>query len=253
MAKIIAPFLIKGTIDSLNFVVNADGSNYARLKGTSALTSEVFRNNPKYEHIRKHGLEFGYCAKKSKIFRELARKFNDLAKDGSFAGRVNKILLEILQEDESQPKGSRTLCAALNSNENLADILLDFEANKLRPLSRILKTKFEYNFDTKTIVFKNFNPLQHLDWPEDATHVHIAVAASNWDYENGLFETNYSEDILLEKDSITCQLSVTIDYPTQDKLSLLFLFIGFAKQERRKYKMLHRKFNTNTIIYAKKF
>lgn len=45
MAKVIAPFLNKGTIDELNFVVAAYGKNYVRLKSTSGITSDEFKNN----------------------------------------------------------------------------------------------------------------------------------------------------------------------------------------------------------------
>jgi hypothetical protein len=40
----------------------------------------------------------GQCVKKSP-FRQLAARFNSLAKDGSVAGRTNKLLFEILKED----------------------------------------------------------------------------------------------------------------------------------------------------------
>jgi hypothetical protein len=42
MAKVVAPFLIKGTIDDINFVVTANG-NYARTKGKTGVTAEEFK------------------------------------------------------------------------------------------------------------------------------------------------------------------------------------------------------------------
>jgi hypothetical protein len=33
MAKVIAPFIIKGPLDDINFVATADGDNYAQIKG----------------------------------------------------------------------------------------------------------------------------------------------------------------------------------------------------------------------------
>ena len=179
MAKIIAPFLIKGTLDNLNFVVTADGANYVRMQGKSGLTKDEFKNNPKYDHIRMHGIEFGQCVQKAKIFRQLAIQFNALAKDGSFAGRANKMLLEILQEDENQPQGSRSLVTALNKNLDIEEMFLNFESNKLRPLSKALKANFECNLNANTLKFTEFCPLEDLDWPEEATHVHLAIATSN--------------------------------------------------------------------------
>ena len=45
MAKVIAPFKISGTLDDINFVVTADGENYARMKGKTVITTEQFKNN----------------------------------------------------------------------------------------------------------------------------------------------------------------------------------------------------------------
>lgn len=36
MAKVIAPIIISGTLDDINFVATADGGNYARMKGNTA-------------------------------------------------------------------------------------------------------------------------------------------------------------------------------------------------------------------------
>ena len=53
MAKVIAPFKISGTLDDINFVVTADGENYARMKGKTGITSEQFKNNPIFGKVRK--------------------------------------------------------------------------------------------------------------------------------------------------------------------------------------------------------
>ena len=63
MAKVIAPFKISGTLDDINFVVTADGENYARMKGKTGITSKQFKNNPIFDRIRHQGTEFGQCSK----------------------------------------------------------------------------------------------------------------------------------------------------------------------------------------------
>ena len=251
MAKIIAPFLIKGTLDNLNFVLTAEGLNYVRTKGTSFLTKDEFSNNPKYDHIRNHGSEFGQCALKAKIFRQLAAKFNDLAKDGSFAGRVNKVLLEILQEDNSHERGKRTIQAALNNDRSLAQILSGFESNKLRPLNSVLKSNYVWNQTTLNFTIENLDVLNQIDWPEDATHIHIAIATAVWNYKNDQFSTNYSEELIFAKDSGIQSCNLYTTPILTNNLVLTFLFLGFAKQERKKHQMLHRKFNTCTVVNCK--
>ena len=162
MAKVIAPFKISGTLDDINFVVTADGENYARMKGKTGITSEQFKNNPIFDRIRHQGTEFGQCSKKSALFRLMADRFNRLAKDVSFAGRANKLLFEILEEDTTQPKGQRTLLEGLKTKDG-KEILVGFESNKLRPLRTVLKTKEQHNPNNQTLTLLNFIPKEHLD------------------------------------------------------------------------------------------
>jgi hypothetical protein len=247
MAKVAAPFLIKGTIDDINFVVTADGKNYARAKGKTGVTATEFNNNPIFDRIRNQGQEFGHCAKKSVLFRQLAVRFNDVAKDGSVAGRANKLLFEILEEDTTQPQGKRTLAEGLKTKDG-KEFLLFFESNKLRPLQQVLKIREQYNQENKTVTLTDFIAKEHLDWPEEATHVHLASATANWDFENDTFDTCYSTEIILDKESEKQTITLTTNKPIENHLHLTFLFIGFAKQERKKHKILHRKNNTATLI-----
>lgn len=247
MAKVIASFKITGTLDDINFVVTADGQNYARMKGKTGITSQQFKENPIFDRIRNQGTEFGQCSKKSALFRQIANRFNNLSKEVSFAGRVNKLLFEILEEDTTQPKGQRTLIEGLKTKEG-KEILLGFESNKLRPLRSVLKIKELHNPNNQTLTLLNFIPKEHLDWPEEATHVHLATALANWDFENETFDTCYSEEIILAKESETQTVTLQTEIPTGSHLHLTFFFIGFAKQDRKKHKLLHRKNNTATII-----
>ncbi|NRS89382.1 hypothetical protein HNQ02_002311 [Flavobacterium sp. 7E] len=247
MVKIIAPFLIKGTIGDMNFVVTADGNNYARLRREPPVSSLEFRTNPKYECIRNHGKEFGQCTKKSVLFRQLAVQFNRVAKEGSFAGRANKLLFEILQEDTSEERGKRTLSAALKTNKG-KEALVEFESNKLRALQQVLKIKEEWHQESQTLTLTNFNPQNQLDWPDQATQVQLTIATANWDCENETFETNYSDTVVLDKDAATQTITLTTVSPQAKQLHLTYLCICFAKKDTFNYKLLHRKYNTATII-----
>jgi|GEM_PF-1271285 len=246
MAKVIAPFKLSGTLDDINFVDSQEG-NYARMKREKFMTSEEFMENPIYDRIRDHGKEMGYCAIKSRQFRLLAVQFFRKSKDVSFAGRANKILLEILEEDTVNPKGQRTLEEGMKS-PFLGEILLGFEGNKYRLLSKVLQTKYRYLPEERTIILADFKAREQLDWPEEATHVHLAMATANWDYKNQTFDTCYSDEIALDKESVTQTLTLATDKPKGNNLTLTYLFIGFAKMERRKYNLLHRRSNTVTLI-----
>jgi hypothetical protein len=247
MAKVITPFQIKGTLDDLNFVITSDGNNYVRTKGKTGITAEQFKTNPIFDRIRNQSHEFGHCVNKSKVFRLLAVRFNNLAKEGSFAGRVNKLLFEILEEDQTEPKGKRTLANGLKTLDG-QEALLFFESNKLRPLNKILKIQPIVNPEIQTVTLSNFNPQAHLDWPEAATHVHICMATANWDFENDTFESCYSEEIIMMKESQKETRTLTTEKPSVHQFHITFLCIYFATKEKRKVKLLHRKYNTCTII-----
>lgn len=138
MAKVIAPFKISGTLDDLNFYTTNDGNNYVRMKGKTGINKEEFKNNPVFNPIREHGKEWGYCSKKGRSFRQMAALLFQKAKDGSFAGRSIKLLWEILEEDNTNPKGSRTLEEGFKSR-HIPEILLGFEGNRNRPMHQVLK------------------------------------------------------------------------------------------------------------------
>ena len=246
MAKLIAPFKLSGTLDDINFV-NTPQGNIARMKREKFMTSKEFMENPVYDRIREHGKEMGYCARKSRIFRLLAVQFYKNSKEVSFAGRSNKILLEILEEDNLNPKGKRTLEEGMKS-PFLHEILLGFEGNKNKPLSKVLLTPFQHFPEERTLKIKDFIAKEHLDWPEEATHVHLAIATSNWNFANDSFDTCYSEEIICDKESEKQTITLNSENPKGNHCLLTFLFIGFAKKERSKYKLLHRRSNTVTLI-----
>lgn len=108
MAKVISKLKLSGTIDGITFYKCSD-QVLAREKGSPGITKKQFAENPIYDFIKKQSSEFGYCVNKSRVFRQLAKPLFDRAKEVSFAGRVNQLLFEILEEDTLNPKGKRTL------------------------------------------------------------------------------------------------------------------------------------------------
>lgn len=253
MAKVIAPFKIIGTLDDLNFYLDENKENLVRTKGKTGVTSEEFLRNPIYTKARNHGKEFGRASKKGQSFRFIALPFNNRAKDGSYAGRGNKLMLEIIQEDNTNPAGDRTFEKGMQ-NPEARTYFIGFEGNKLRPLKMVLKTNWTWDENNNTLTIKNFNPKTHIDWPDKADNVHLAIAHANWDYSKNTFETHYSKEIVLTKEEDTQTIQLTTENPklkTDNNVQLGYLFIGFSTQERKKTKELKRANNTVTIIWSK--
>lgn len=252
MAKVTAPFEIEGTIDDLNFY-KASEQNLVRLKGKPGITKEQFANNPIFNTIREHGTEFGSCALKSRVFRLLAKQFYDNAKEVSFAGRVNQLLFEILEEDTTNKKGERKLEIGL-LNPELNEILINFEGNKLRPLNKVVKKKITFDWKQNKIDLTTINTEKNIYWPEpDANQIHFQLAIANWNYKEDKFENHYSNEIILEKNDSEAQLEFQINKLQTKDLWIAYLFIGFSNKERRKIKPLHKKWNTTTIIGIQNF
>jgi len=253
MAKVIAPFKIVGTLDDLNFYLDENNQNLVRTKGKTGVTSEEFKRNPIFTKVKNHGKEFGRASKKGQIFRGIALYFNKRAKDGSFAGRGNKLMLEIIQEDTTNPSGERTFEKGIENPET-RDYFIGFEGNKLRPLNKVLKTIWTWNKTTSQLTINDFNPKKDIDWPEEAQYVHIAIAQSNWYYLENKFETHYSEEVILRKEEEKQTIKISSDYKepkTENNIQLVFLFIGFSIQDRKKTKELKRSNNTVSIIWSK--
>jgi hypothetical protein len=252
MAKVTAPFEIEGTIDDLTFF-KSSGQNLVRLKGKSGISKEQFANNPIFNPIREHATEFGSCVRKARVFRLLAKQFYDNAKEVSFAGRVNQLLFEILEEDTTNKRGERKLEIGIQIPE-LEEILLNFDGNKLRPLNKVLKKKITYDWKQNKINLSSINTEKDINWPEpEANQIHFQLAIANWNYTEDKFENHYSNEITLEKTNTEASLEFKISELKTKDLWIAFIYIGFSNKERRKTKPLHKKWNTTTIIGIKNF
>ncbi len=253
MAKVIAPFKIVGTLDDLNFYVDQNNENIVRRKGKTGVSSEEFKSNPIFSKVRNHGKEFGSAVKKAQSFRMIAHYFYNRAKDGSFAGRANKLMLEVLQEDLTNPSGARTFENGMLAPDSTG-YFIGFEGNKIRPLRQVLKTTWNWCESTRALTMEHFNPKIDLDWPEEAEQVHLGIAHAHWNYIDGVFETFYSQEVVLEKETAARNIKMMTEYKdsTAPKyIQLLFFFIAFSVQDRKKTKELKRINNTVSIIWSK--
>ena len=252
MAKVKAPFKIKGTLDDLNFYI-ASEENLVRQKGNSGITKEQFAKNPIFDRIRQQSSEFGSCSQKSKVFRLLAKQFYDKAKEVSFAGRVNKLLFEILQEDTTNKIGERKIENGLLIPE-IDEILVHFEGNKLRPLKKILKKKITFDWKQNKSNLTSINVEQDILWPEqEANQIHLQLAIANWNCKDDEFENQYSNEIILEKENTEKTIDFKLEQLQTKDLWIAYLFIGFSYKERRNAVPLHKKWNTTTIIGIQSF
>lgn len=251
MAKAFGPVQIVGTLDDLNFYITPDG-NIVREKGKTGNTKKSFKENPIFTPMKLHSKDFGLCAQKGRVFRQLVKAFYDNAKDGSIAGRTNQLLHAIIKEDLEHERGQRQLHTGLQSAVAL-EFLTGFEGNKGRPLQAVLKKKIAFNWGKRAISVKTIHPLQDIDWPAEATQVHFQIAMANWDCVNDTYETVYSNEIVFEKKTGVCPLVFELALPENKNLWLAFIHIKFSSRIYNTLKVLPRKFNTTTLLAARMF
>lgn len=183
----------------------------------------------------------------------IAQYFNDRAKDGSFSGRCNKLMLKIIQEDISNPSGERIFENGMLVPE-VVSYFVGFEGNKTRPIKKVLKTTWNWNESLGAINLKNFNPKTDLDWPEEAEQVHFGLAHAHCNHVDDTFETYYNQEVVFQKDEEVQTIQLGTDYkaPTVgNNVALVFLFIGFSVQECKKTKALKRIHNTVSISWSR--
>lgn len=251
MAKVISNIRLSGTMGGITFY-RASDMDLAREKGDSGITSKQFAENPAFNTIKLHGIEFGQCSRKSRIFRLLVKSFFDRAKDVSFAGRVNQLLFEILEEDLSNPRGSRLLENGLAS-PYLSEILLGFEGNRLRPMAKVCRIPVSFDWDTMVLQPYSLHLTQDLVWPEvDANLVEFQLGFANWNCAANSIESSYSNVIQVAREDAVVDLTFEIAPLPHKDLWLAFLFIGFSNKVRRKTKPLAKKWNTVTVVGMKK-
>ena len=246
MAEVFAAFKITGTIAGINFYLFQNGKNYAREKGKTGITSKQFYENPIFDPIRNQSKEFGHAIHIGKIVRLLFKPFFERAKDGAFAGRVHKLLLEVLTEDEMNPHGERTVANGLKT-ETGKSFLLNFQGNQLQPLNQTHTKEWNWNPENNQLTI-DCHLTNDFVWPETATHMHIVVATSHWDYEKNSFETCYSQEMAFNKEDTTLKLQLNTETPTLDGLKITAVLIAFSEFYRRRYKPLKRARNSTAFI-----
>lgn len=252
MATYLSEFRIKGTLDNMEFYNPVGGKPSVRSASKKGVTKEQFASNPVFDEIKKHNTDFGQAVKLARGFRMLVKPFFDRAKDLGFAGRANALLFDIIASDTVNERGQKKAEIGWQKPE-VHKFPLGFEGNKTRPLKKVVHTKFKWNTQTHTLEMEIKQPETDFDWPEKATHLHLAIAVSDWNLTAGSWETCYSEEITIAKTEKPQKITLTAESPESQNWVFGWIFIGFSEKTRRTLKPLKRSHNTVTLykVYPK--
>lgn len=203
MAKQKSFLKIEGTLDELTFYKGQDGY-MVRTKG--GVSKHRIMNDPAFARTRENGLEFGHCAKMSKLLRQSILDLLQDAKDGRLHARLMQRMAEVKNYDLTSARGQRTVANGLTTNEG-KEALKGFNFNQNATLGQVLLKDYELDLVTGEISLTDFYIKQHVLIAEGATHVELRSGFLSLD-----FETNDKELML------SLPVNLAVDAPMDDVL-----------------------------------
>ena len=179
---------LAGTIGDVSFYKSKDGY-LAREKG--GVDGDRIKNDPAFQRTRENGSEFGRAGKSGRILRNALRLLLQNASDSKVASRLTKAMILVIQSDQVNARGQRTLA------EGDLDILNGFDFNIEGKLNTTLYAPFETAIDraagTLAVSMPEFVPGSTVAFPSGATHMKVRVGGAEVDFENEVFNFGQAE------------------------------------------------------------
>ena len=158
MAKQKGIIKLDGTIGGITFYKTTEDGYLAREKG--GVSADKIANDPAFQRTRENGEEFGRAGKAGKLLRNSIRAMLQNASDSRMVGRLTQKMVEVTQEDITNPRGQR------NVIDGEAELLEGFEFNISGKLGTTLYAPFTGTIDrvagTLTANIPAFVPINML-------------------------------------------------------------------------------------------
>src|SRR5688572_29411350 len=160
MAKQKGIIKLDGTIGDITFYKSRDGY-LAREKG--GIPADRIANDPAFQRTRENGAEFGRAVKAGKLLRNSIRGLLQNASDRLMVGRLTQLMVKVIQEDATNPRGLR------NVIDGEAEMLQGFDFNINGKLGTTIYAPFTATIDrvagTLTANIPAFIPLNMIAAP----------------------------------------------------------------------------------------
>ncbi|MBL7920007.1 MAG: hypothetical protein JNJ40_06810 [Bacteroidia bacterium] len=176
---------IQGTIDNLTFFKRKDGKFFVRKKG--GVSAERIKNDPAFIRTRENGVEFATAAASGKLLRRALHTMMIKGSDDKVNTRLHKIMSKIKNLDSTSVRGLRNVGVGITTTAAQA-LLKKFDLNNNAILETVLKKAYSVNTSTGVISINNLIPLDHVMFPEGATHVTFNGAWLNIDFANNAYD-----------------------------------------------------------------
>ena len=222
MAKQKGIIKLDGTIGGITFYKTTEDGYLAREKG--GVSADKIANDPAFQRTRENGEEFGRAGKAGKLLRNSIRAMLQNASDSRMVGRLTQKMVEVIQEDLTNPRGQR------NVIDGEAELLEGFEFNISGKLGTTLYAPYTSTIDrvagTLAVNIPAFVPLNMIAAPGGSTHFKIVSAGTEVDFENETFVVATSETAVLPWDTTATAVITLSNAVTANSVHPLFLALG---------------------------
>lgn len=222
MAKQKGIIKLDGTIGGITFYKSTQDGYLAREKG--GVSADKIANDPAFQRTRENGEEFGRAGKAGKLLRNSIRAMLQNASDSRMVGRLTQKMVEVIQEDATNPRGQR------NVIDGEAELLAGFEFNISGKLGTTLYAPYTSTIDrvagTLAVNIPAFVPLNMIAAPGGSTHFKIVSAGAEVDFENETFIVATSETAVLPWDTTATAVINLSNAVTANSTHPLFLALG---------------------------
>ena len=247
MAKQKGIIKLDGTIGGITFYKTTEDGYLAREKG--GVSADKIANDPAFQRTRENGEEFGRAGKAGKLLRNSIRAMLQNASDSRMVGRLTQKMVEVIQEDLTNPRGQR------NVIDGEAELLEGFEFNISGKLGTTLYAPFTGTIDrvagTLTVNIPAFVPINMLAAPGGATHFKIVSAGAEVDFENETFVIDTQATAVLPWDSAATAVINLINAVTANSTHPLFLALGiefYQEVNGQMYPLKNGAFNPLSLV-----
>ena len=187
---------LKGTIGDISFYKTQDGY-LAREKG--GIEASRIANDPAFVRTRENGAEFGRAGAAGKVLRNALRMLLQNSADGRVTSRLTQSMVKVVKADAGSDRGLR------NVLDGELEMLQGFEFNINGKLGSTLFVPYTAVINRVTglitVDIPAFEPVNAIGSPSGATHYKLNMAASEIDFESGVFQTEVTTGGVLPIDA----------------------------------------------------
>lgn len=185
MAKQEGPLKLTGTIGNLTFFKNEFGY-LAKHKGGP--TRDQVLKSEQFENTRDNAADFKSAIEAGVLVRRVVRPLLKPVTSSQLNGRMNRVMLKIIQSDKVHPRGQKVI------NNSALSKLAGFEFSYKHSLPSRLRASYDTLVDSRKgalqVTVASFVPKRAIKAPKGATHFKIVSLAGAIDFEKNKYKTN---------------------------------------------------------------